>query len=335
MMRIAIAQHQAPILDALRQHVWQEPGLSMMWVASSGEDAVRQCLAARPDLLLVDLSLPDLNGAEVTRRVMAATPCPILITCQGSETVASNAPYEALAAGALDAVAIPVTAGVPSMAQLRRKLGQLCRILPGTATESEAPVPVTRQRLGLLAIGASTGGPAIIAGLLKTLKAPLCVPCVIIQHINPEFAPGMAHWLRTETGHQVSLAVGGEQPQPGVVYMSGGPGHLALSAEGRLIYRREPADYPYQPSIDEFFLSARSWPQAGLALLLTGMGRDGARGLAALRQKGWTTMAQSPDSCAVQGMPQAAIEAGAAQHVLDPRQLGLRLRDLFEKAVPP
>jgi two-component system response regulator WspF len=332
MMRIAIAQHQAPILDALRRHVEQEPGLSLMWTALTGEDAVRQCQAMRPDLLLVDLSLPDLKGAEVTRRVMAAAPCPILITCHSSEVVASNAPYEALAAGALDAVAIPLSAGVPGMTQLRRKLGQLCRILPGTADEPFAPT--VRQRLSLLAIGASTGGPAVIAGLLHALKAPLCVPCVIIQHINPEFAPGMAHWLQTETGHRVSLAVGGEAPQPGVVYMSGGPGHLALSMEGRLVYRREPADYPYQPSIDEFFLSACVWPQAGLALLLTGMGRDGARGLGALREQGWTTMAQAPSSCAVHGMPQAAIEAGAAQHVLDPQQLGIRLREIFENAVP-
>lgn len=332
MMRIAIAQHQAPILDALREQIAQEPGLSLVWTAHTGDDAVRQCLIARPDLLLVDLSLPDLNGAEVTRRIMATSPCPILITCPGSDAVASNAPYEALAAGALDAVAIPVSAGVPGLAQLRRKMGQLCRIVPRTG---EPPAPVIRKQLGLLAIGASTGGPAIIAGLLKALQAPLCVPCVIVQHINPEFAPGMAEWLHVETGHDVRLAVGGEQPQPGIVYMGGGPGHLALSAESRLVYRREPADYPYQPSIDEFFLSARAWPQAGLALLLTGMGRDGARGLAALRQKGWTTMAQSPESCAVHGMPQAAIEAGAAQHILDPQQLGIRLRDLFEKAVPP
>lgn len=333
-MRIAIVNDSLMAMEALRRVVGAEPGWSLAWTALDGESAVAQCARDRPDLVLMDIFMPGIGGVEATRRIMAATPCPILVVTANVQS-ATSPTCEALAAGALDVVATPVlgqgSGAGPGADPLRRKIGQLARILPPPRS---TPAVVGPGAGSLLVIGASSGGPAVVARLLRELAAPLPVACVVIQHLNPEFAPGMASWLGSETGHPVQVAIAGTAPAAGQVYLSGRPGHLVLE-QGQFAYRAEPVDYPYQPSIDEFFASACAWPRPSVALLLTGMGRDGARGLGALRKRGWTTIAQEPASCAISAMPQAAIDGGAAQMVMHPERMSATVQALLKKATSP
>jgi two-component system response regulator WspF len=165
-------------------------------------------------------------------------------------------------------------------------------------------------------MGASTGGPEALARVLRALPATFPGVVLIAQHIASEFAPSLASWLQRACPLPVRLA-GAGVPSLGQVLLAASNDHLVLRPDRRLAYTAEPAENPYRPSVDILFESvAAHWPRPGVAVLLTGMGRDGAAGLLRLRQAGWFTIAQDEASCVVFGMPRAAVESGAACQVL-------------------
>jgi two-component system response regulator WspF len=169
----------------------------------------------------------------------------------------------------------------------------------------------------LVAIGASTGGPAALEGVLSHWPADFPGAVVIAQHIGPDFAPSLAEWLSQRCRLKVRLAGDGDRPQPGEVLVANGAGHLVMTAKRNWSYVPDPRECPFQPSVDALFRSlAMRWPWPSVAVLLTGIGRDGAQGLLELRQAGWYTIAQDEKTCVVYGMPQAAHQLGAARCVL-------------------
>jgi two-component system response regulator WspF len=175
----------------------------------------------------------------------------------------------------------------------------------------------------IVALGASTGGPDALARILSALPEGWDVPVVLVQHVDAELAPGLAQWLTERAGRRVELAKPGDRPERGRVLLAGTADHLVLDHDLRLRYAAEPREVPYRPSVDVFFQSlAAQWPEPGVAAVLTGMGRDGARGLLALRRCGWTTIAQDEASSVIWGMPRAAAEAGAARRVLPVSEIG-------------
>ena len=154
---------------------------------------------------------------------------------------------------------------------------------------------------------------------------------MLFRSVDVAFSQGLATWLGGRTGHSVRVAEHGERPQAGVVLLAGTNDHLVLSKHRTLEYRAEPTEVFFRPSVDVFFGSvADHWPQAGVAILLTGMGRDGARGMAALRSRGWHTIAQNEATSVVWSMPKAAIDIGAACEVLPigqmPQTIASRLK---------
>lgn len=174
----------------------------------------------------------------------------------------------------------------------------------------------------LLVIGASTGGPEAVAQVLHGLPAGLPAAVVVIQHIGAEFAPNLVVWLTRRCHLSVEIAREGGTPRAGVVSVAATDDHLIVQPNLRFHYTRDPADYPYRPSVNRFCDSlAAYWSTPGVAVLLTGMGDDGGRGLARLRQAGWLTIAQDQQSCVVYSMPRAAIELNGACRVLSPTQM--------------
>jgi two-component system response regulator WspF len=169
----------------------------------------------------------------------------------------------------------------------------------------------------LIIIGASTGGPKALASILSEFPDNFLATIVIIQHVDVQFSPGLAKWLNEQTSLSVALASQGSILETGKVLLAGTNDHLVLRSNLTLTYTKEPLNYPYRPSIDVFCESvAQHWSRKGIAVLLTGMGRDGAMGLQRLRHRGWHTIAQNQQSCVVYGMPKAAVEIGAAVEVL-------------------
>ncbi|MBL6751293.1 MAG: chemotaxis response regulator protein-glutamate methylesterase [Nevskia sp.] len=332
-MRIGIVNDLPMAVEALRRAVAANPGNQVVWVAHDGAEAVELCARRTPDLVLMDLIMPGMDGVEATRRIMAATPCAILIVTASVGANTSRV-YEAMGWGALDAVDTPTLGrGDPreTAAPLLRKIVTIGKLIGvgGTQVEagdaSAAPAPDARQQW-LVAIGASAGGPAAAAQVLAGLPADFPAAVAIVQHVDEKFAAGMAQWLGEQSRLPVRVACEGDAPVPGTVLLAGTADHLCLKSAERFGYVAEPRESLYRPSVDVFFHSVgRRWPGRAIGVLLTGMGRDGAAGLKALREKGHFTLAQDRATCAVYGMPKAAVEMAAAVEVLPLGRIAQRL----------
>ncbi|MCX7413101.1 MAG: chemotaxis-specific protein-glutamate methyltransferase CheB [Planctomycetia bacterium] len=324
-MRIGIVNDMRAACEALRRVVNSLPDHEIAWTATDGVEAIAMAKRDRPDLILMDLIMPHLDGVQATRQIMGSAPCAILVV---TATVSGNISlvYEAMGFGALDAVDTPMLgpAGeVSGAGALVEKIGMIAKLV-GSTSESRKPA---RPAAGaapprLLVIGASTGGPKAISDLLLPLPREWNVATIIVQHVDVAFSQGLAKWLGDRTGRAVRVAEHGQQPLPGDVLLAGTNDHLVLSKSRVLEYCEEPKEVFFRPSVDVFFQSvAEFWPQAGTALLLTGMGKDGATGLLKLRSRGWHTIAQNESSSVVWSMPKAGIDLGAASEVLSIDQM--------------
>jgi two-component system, chemotaxis family, response regulator WspF len=334
-MRIAIVNAAPLAVEALRRTISSVPRHQVVWTATDGEAAVSECARAVPDLILMDILMPKMSGTEATRKIMANSPCAILIVTATVEGSLQQV-YEALGAGALDAVNTPrldMSGDATGVTTLISKVDAIERLVQESSPKNRASVPTPAQVVPrvtapdrLIAIGASAGGPGAIATILGSLPKPLTAAIVIVQHVDGQFAPGLARWLNDQSPVPVRIAVEGERPVAGVVLLAEGDNHLFLGSDQALHYSAEPKDVPYRPSIDVFFESVRKhWKAPVNAVLLTGMGRDGARGLKALRDAGALTLAQDRGSSVVYGMPKAAAELDAATEILPLEQIAARL----------
>jgi len=267
---------------------------------------------------------------------MAQSPCAIVVVTASVDDNSSKV-FEAMGAGALDAVNTPVLehpgesegagALLAKIETIRKLLGSPA--MPKSPVRDEGAVGVPAAGECLVAIGASAGGPAAVAEVLRHLPASFPVPIVVVQHVDQQFAKGLADWLAGQTSLRVRLAEAGDRPTPGSVLLAGTDNHLVLDESGRLAYTRTPADSSYRPSVDVFFKSvSRYWQGDVVAMLLTGMGRDGAEGLRILHAEGHHTIAQDQASSAVYGMPKAAVELNAATEILPLDKIGPRLTNI-------
>lgn len=322
-MRIAIVNDLSLAREVLRRLVLSVPGQVVAWMAENGEEAVQRATLDPPDAILMDLVMPGVNGVDATRRIMKQSPCPILVV---TATLTGNYDLviQAMAAGALDAVETPsfgsngtIQNGSPILARLAKladaKRGAIWTGVPKMQPGTRSPISIP----SLVLIGSSTGGPDALAAVLSAFPRdfPACV--VIAQHIGVEFAPSLATWLSTRCLLPVKTAEEGESLKPGRVLIAASNDHLVLGTDLKLRYSATPIDYPYRPSADVLFSSAAdSAPPSGVAILLTGMGSDGAEGLLQLRSRGWHTIAQDESTSIVYGMPKAAAERRAASEIL-------------------
>lgn len=338
-MRIAIVDDVPMVIEAVSRVLEGSPEHQVAWIARNGVEAVARCAENRPDLILMDIVMPDMNGVEATRQIMAKTPCAILIV---TATIEGNAAkvFEALGAGALDVVKTPILGAGDrgeGAAALLAKIDILSRLITGKSTRARVP-PETKTSLAstprnrLVAIGASAGGPAALATVLSALPRDFPAAVIMVQHVDAQFAPLMAKWLHGQSVLPVRMAEEGDQPQPGEALIAGTNDHLIFVNGRELGYTAEPQAYSYRPSADVFFESVvHHWKGEVVGVLLTGMGRDGAKGLKALRDAGALTIAQDQESSVVYGMPKAAAEMGAATEVLPLDEIAARLAAHFSR----
>lgn len=322
-MRIAIVNDMKMAVEALRRIIVSFPGYEVAWIADNGLSAVECCAKDVPDLILMDLIMPVMNGVEATRLIMATSPCAILVVT-ASVTQNASLVFQAMGEGALDAVSTP-TLGIDEKGKgredLLKKVRTIGRLLDAnrrnhTLKFKESKNAGTSDKW-LIAIGASTGGPAALAKIISKLPADLQASLVVIQHVDEQFSLGFAEWLNQQSPLPVRLAREGDSIVDGRVLVAGTNNHLFIKEDGTLGYKQEPAGIPYRPSVDVFFESIlNNWAGRSIAALLTGMGRDGAEGLLRLKNSGVFTIAQSAETCAVYGMPKAAAELKAAIKIL-------------------
>lgn len=324
-MRIGIVNDQALAREVLRSVVTSVPGYSVAWTANDGIEAVAKTKADRPDVVLMDLIMPHMDGVEATARIMAECPCPVLIVTS-STTGNFSQVHQAMTLGGLDAVNTPILGPggkllntEPLLAKLakiaqKRLLTPIPRVVTPSTTDSQAVRILDLPRtLPIVAVGVSTGGPVALGTFLSGLPARFPAAVLISLHIAPSAVPNLVQTLQKKTPLRIIPVMGPTFPDSGGIYIACSDDHMIVTSSGRLVYTDEPKDYPYRPSVNALFHSlATHWKQPGVAVILTGMGDDGAKGMLALRQNGWHTIAQDESTSVVFGMPQAAMKLGAA-----------------------
>jgi len=303
------------------------------------EGALAAVMHARPDIVVVDLGHQDALGA--VEAVMAEQPTPILGLYDGRQKSGNRVdPFRALALGALDVAELPeTTAGwtdlgrkLTLLAQVRvvqhvqGKLRKKGRTLPGIpAVGHEPPFP-------LVAIAASLGGPKALSQILRMIPRGFPAPIVICQHISTGFTEGLSQWLAAETALDVTEARDGDRLRPGTVFIAPSGAHLLVRDDARLKLDNGPPIQGFKPSCDALlFSAAEAFGRRAVGVILTGMGRDGARGLKEIRARGGRTIAQDERSCVVFGMPGEAVSLGAAEEVLPLDEIAPHLMRLVDQ----
>jgi two-component system, chemotaxis family, protein-glutamate methylesterase/glutaminase len=345
--RVLVVEDSSTVRARLREVLESDPRLEVVGEASDGEQAIALCEEVRPDVITMDMMLPVMNGLAATEHLMAHRPTPILIVSSSDNRGDLFTTHDALAAGAVDVIEKPRSDAsdedwerdflaavllVSKIHVITHPLGRLrrnCR--PDNVSVPVDTAPLTlRRECELVAIGASTGGPAAIVEVLHGLPESFPLPVFIVLHIRASYADSLVQWLDGQTSQQVRFGIEGETVSgaTGQVIMAPPNHHLEVRA-GRVHLTSSPERHSCRPSVDVLFESvAAEYGPKGAACLLTGMGRDGAAGLALVRQVGGITIAQDERTCVLYGMPRAAVQIGAAEHVLPLEQVGPALSTL-------
>ena len=339
-MRVGIVNDLRIACEVLARTVRSLPGFSVLWTAHDGREAIDMCAHELPDIVLMDLIMPNVDGAQATREIMRETPCVILVVTS-SVTAHRDKVFEAMGYGALDAVTTPVMGKDGSLQgdeALKQKLKMVSRLVMVPKPVKVSPLtkfrPVVSDSMPgltpILAIGTSTGGPQALGEVLSALPAEFPAAVLIVQHIDAHFAPGFAEWLQQHCVLPIKLAHGGEHASAGTVWIAGREKHMYLDDAGMIVLSTEPSNLHFRPSIDVLFTNlAECTRQQRVGVLLTGMGSDGAEGLLALRNSGAHTIAQDASSSVVYGMPKMAAERCAAMEILPLNAIGPRVVKLF------
>jgi two-component system, chemotaxis family, response regulator WspF len=339
-MRIAVVNDDPVAVELLRRVIESEPGDELAWTAADGAEAVRRCQEDPPELVLMDLAMPVMDGVESTRLIHASCSCAVLIVTTGVKGQFAQV-YEAMSHGALNVVEAPFLSAAGNQEgadALRKHIRNVERLLDSQwreITGGPTPAPGPPSALPLVVIGASTGGPQAVAEILSGLPRNLAAGIVIVQHVDVQFADGLAIWLTERTGFPVKLAQEGDRPSSGTALLASTRDHLIMTARGELAYTSAPRESVYRPSVDVFFksLPPRREPRS-VAVLLTGMGKDGAEGLKVLRQGNWLTIAQDEKTSIVYGMPKAAARIGAATAVLPLQKIAAKIAEAVFVSIP-
>ncbi len=336
MIRVLLVDDSPSVRAVLKRFFSRTTDIQVVGEAEDGALALRAVLEAQPDVIVMDLQMPVMDGYAAIEQIMSIRPTPIVVLSSRATRNQMQTAFEAIRRGALEV--LPKPEDTPSWNQLAESLPETVRAIieaqsqprprrrPRTAPEVTAPGGGPRE-LRWIAIGASTGGPAAIRELLVSLPADAPTGFVIVQHIASGFELGFSDWLNSQLPFDVRLAKDGEMLRKGTVRLAPGGSHLRMEAEGVLrLDTRTPARRGHRPSVDELFLScAESCPREVAGVLMTGMGADGVEGLLALRKAGGLTLVQDEASSVVFGMPRVALEKRAADIALPPQELARTL----------
>ena len=346
MIKVLIVNDSVMVQQLLKRIIETEPDFELAGIASDGFEAVDLVKQRNPDVVLMDIRMPKCDGVEATRRIMKNNPCPILLVTATIKKHISLI-YDCLAYGALEVMKTPISIQAEGSELIKRiKIVNTLKSAvqhkaPGISVDVEEkknlhsrPPKAVSGKLArkVVAIGASTGGPSALLEVLKGLPENLAAGLVLVQHIDAEFAPGLAEWFSTCCPLRIYAGKQEDRVINSIGYVAAEDGHLIIQPGYTLQYQRKTPKDIYIPCIDVTFQSVANvyGPQA-IGILLTGMGADGAQGLKAIRQAGGHTIAQDEKSSLIYGMPKAAKEMGAAEFVLPLKEIPAKIVELLEK----
>ena len=340
-IRVLIVDDSPVISTMLASMLEDAADIEVAGQAFTGQEAVRQALRLRPDVITMDIRMPQMDGLEATRQIMRVQPMPIVVVSSSVYAADYNIAFNAIEAGALTVIEKPKGLGVDDYDTVRDQLLSSIRSLAGAKLLLRRDMPAQAASVGpltallhtyfmrsvqVVAIASSTGGPPVLMQILEALPADFAIPIVIVQHILPAFVPGLVDWLNSRAKVRVELAAQGTRLQPGLAYLAPGDMHLTLAFDRTLVLDQSAPLNGQRPSATRLFQSvARACSAGAIGIVLTGMGEDGVDGLAAMSRAGAHIIAQSEATCTIFGMPKAAIDRKLVDEVLSPPEMTQRL----------
>lgn len=344
-VKVLLVDDSLVVLHILKKLLAQYPEVEIVGTFTNGLEALAAIPVLNPDVICTDYHMPAIDGHELIMEIMERHPKPILVI---SSSVQSKGDEETiftlLDAGAVDVFPKPVLQVEDefrkSAAALVKKITLLAGVhtfkrkkktgsLSGVTESVESTNLNIKNTFKIVGIGASTGGPQVLAEIFQRLKPGFPDPIVCVQHISEGFIQGLVEWLDKASPLTVKFAENGDTPKPGHIYFPPEDTHLKFDSGGRFVISKDPPKNGHRPSVDVTFSSiAQNFEKNSLAILLTGMGADGADGLLQIKKSGGYTIAQNESSCVVYGMPKVAAETGAAKLLMSPEDI-VRLLNNF------
>ena len=341
MIRILIVEDSVTQREILRQLLDAEPEISIVGEARDGCQALAMVQELKPDVVLMDIHMPILDGVQATRQIMSKAPVPIVIISATLQKKDIDHGMAALEAGAVALVQKPTGAVLlnlkkigpelreailaASQANLQNARRSARRNIAAQTVATEEKFPPVE----IVGICTSTGGPPVLNEILSRLPQPIHVPILLVQHISQGFEEGFAKWLSQQTGQPIEVVYNARRLTPGI-WMSTQGKHLSVASTARMMLTQPSPSDIHCPSGNQLFSSlAHHFGPRAAGVQLTGMGDDGAKGLLALRRAGGQTLVQDEASSLIYGMPQVAMQLGAAVYQMDPREIAAKLTSIL------
>ena len=345
MIRVLVVEDSAVVRQLLVHILKSDPEIEIAGTAADGEEALIAVEQTRPSVITMDIHMPGMNGFDVARRIMERRPTPIVIVSGALDPHETTSAFQTLDSGALAILLKPVGIGSPEFERTAAELVRTVKVMsevkvvrrwakPGRTHADYAKhlVPAASpvvKHVCAVAIGASTGGPQVIQTILSHLPGNFPVPIFAVQHIASGFTTGFVDWLSQSSKLPVHVATHREMSVPGHVYLAPDAFHLKVGPDRRLLLTEDEPENGLRPSVSTLFRSvAEVYGGKSVAVLLSGMGRDGAQELKLLKDLGATTIAQDRESSVVHGMPGEAIRLGGTTYVLSQEKIAPALTSL-------
>ncbi len=344
---VLLVDDSAVALALLARVLATSPEIKVVGTARSGREALEMIPRLQPAVVCTDLHMPDIDGLELTRQVVSLYPRPVLVISSAAREDGRNNVFRLLEAGALDVLPKPAGSSPEDYDRMARELISKIKILAGVyvfrrrAVDATAPLQeppgavlaAASSRPQIVVVGASTGGPQALRCIFSNLPGDFPLPVICVQHITSGFLPGLIDWLRNQSPLNIRIAVAGELPKAGTIYLPPEDRHLEIGSDGRFVATTRDSINGHRPSVTVSMTSAVGYFGGGVVgVLLSGMGRDGADGMLAIARAGGVTIAQDERSSTVFGMPKQAIELGAARYILNPEEIARQLLQIVRDA---
>jgi len=352
-IRVMVVEDSSVFRMALVYILNSDPQIEVAAMARNGREALLLLDRHSPDVVIMDIEMPEMNGIEATRQIMATKPIPIVICSAAVSSKQSMATFKSLEAGAVACIEKPVishgedsqgwannllrTVKLMSEVKVVHRWPRSSQLAPAAPPEFPPPSGIrSRGQVELIGVGASTGGPPVLQTILAGLPRDFPAPILVVQHMMRGFLAGLADWLHSTTGSHVHIAEDSTEPRAGHVYLAPDDFHMVVCRRRRLRLCREEMVNAFRPSVSRLFGSlADFYGPASAGVILSGMGKDGAQELKLMKQAGAFTIAQDHKTSVVHGMPGEAIAIGAVDCVLPANLIAGALISAVQKQTFP